>query len=124
MNEKEFLQSVISEERRHQNIQVVTEEIFYNEVSYEERVDLFKDKLKQQLKLTMTPYELVETVVGVALETEFGSSTNVQLSPVFIKMKETVTEGIVANEDVKEKTLALANRYLKQKIGADNQVIN
>jgi len=124
MDEREFLQSVVSEERKHENVQIVTEEISYSDVSYEERVDLFKEKLQQELRMTMSPYELIDTVVGAALESEFGDSPKVKLSPIFIKMRETVTDGIVSNDEVKERTLSLANRYLKKKIGADNQTIN
>jgi len=124
MDEREFLQSVVSEEKKRDKMQIITEEISYSDVSNEERVDLFKDKLQQELKITMSPYELVDTVVSAALESEFGDSSKVKLSPVYIKMQETITDSIVANEDVKERTLSLANRYLKKKIGADKQTIN
>ena len=124
MNERDFLQSVISAERKHENVEIITEEVSYNDTSYDERLDTFKENLSSNLKMTMSPHELVETVDDTALVSEFGDSTEVRLSPTFIKMKDVVTESILGNDEVKENTLALANKYLKKKIGADTETVN
>ncbi len=121
MNEKEFLQTVFTTEKQSPKATIVTEEVSYQDISHESRVTQFKETLFSELRITMTPHELIDTVVSSALTSEFGNNLSDKVSPIYIRMKQTIIDSIISHTDLKEQTLALANRYLKKKIGADNQ---
>lgn len=87
----------------------------------DERVKTFTSRLCHELEPDQTTEEVVARVVATAVEVEFGPAGVKTLGlDRFIKL---MTEAICLNEEMLERTIALASRCLKVKLNISNQPV-
>jgi len=75
-------------------------------------LEIFEEKLSQNIGPDLSAKEMAECIVASALETEFGKSFT--MSRGFAKMVNALAEVIVTNPELRRQALAVASVYIKK----------
>ena len=75
-------------------------------------LELFEQKLNQQIHPSLSSKELAEKIVIAALEAEYGRSFT--LNRGFAKMVDALAEVLVTNPELRRQALSVASAYCKK----------
>lgn len=79
-----------------------------------EKVDIFHNRMLEQIEPGCSAKELVERIVKSALEVEFGSAFT--LNPGFTRMVSKIADSMITNPDMRRQALSVASTYINKKM--------